>query len=202
MDISILAPDATIEFWTTFDTAIYGSDGMYMVIHEGGTEDTLDFIGSGGALAPVSKGIGTGWVPYSYDLSMYEAGTAIQLEFRFYSDDDDDTGTGFYIDDISIEGAYTGSTGISSPSPVTPVLGLPAPNPASAYFSVPLNISASGNWNLSMYDISGRLVLSKDGQSPFGDDVEMDVSHLSSGIYFMRLSGSAEAAGKLVLLRD
>ena len=198
----VLAPDATIEFWTTFDTAIYGSDGMYMVIHEGGTEDTLDFIGSGGALAPVSKGIGTGWVPYSYDLSMYEAGTAIQLEFRFYSDDDGDTGTGFYIDDISIEGAYTGSTGISSPSPVTPVLGLPAPNPASAYFSVPMNIPASGNWNLSMYDISGRLVLSKDGQSPFGDDVEMDVSHLSSGIYFLRLSGSAEAAGRLVLLRD
>lgn len=196
----VLAPEATVEFWTTFDTAIYGSDGMYMVIHDGGAEDTLDFIGSGGALAPACKGIGTGWVPYSYDLSMYEAGTVIQLEFRFYSDDDANTGTGFYIDDISIEGAYTGSTGVSSPLLVAPVMGLPAPNPASGFFTVPVTIPAPGNWNLSLYDISGRMVLSRDGQSPFGDDVEMNGSHLSSGVYFLRLSGSAEAAGRLVLL--
>jgi len=198
----ILAPGATVEFWTTFDTAIYGSDGMYMVVHEGATEDTLDFIGSGGALGRGAKGIGTGWVPFSYDLSMYDAGSVIQMEFRFYSDDDGDTGTGFYIDDISIEGAYAGSTGSGSPEQPTPVLGLPVPNPAAGLFSVPLNISASGSWKLSMYDISGRMVLSQDGLSPFGDEVEIDASHLSSGIYFLKLSGSAEASGRLVLIRE
>jgi hypothetical protein len=198
----VLAPNATVEFWTTFDTAIYGSDGMYMVIHEGGVEDTLDFVGSGGALVFGGKGIGTGWVPFSYDLSMYEAGTTVQLEFRFYSDDDGDTGTGFYIDDISIEGAYAASTEISSPLLVSPVMGVPTPNPSSGYFTVPVNIPASGNWNLSLYDISGRLILSRDGQSPFGDDVKINVPHLSSGIYFLRLSGSAEAAGRLILLGD
>jgi len=200
----ILAPDAQLSFWASFDVAIYGSDGLYVIINDldDSSSDTLDFIGSGGALGREFWGTGTGWCEWSYDLSSWEVGDNIQVEFRFSSDDDSDTGLGFFIDDISIQGAYTGSTGISSPSLPIPVLGLPFPNPASTCFSVPVNIPDQGDWNLSMYDISGRLVLSREGQSPFVDEINMDVSHLSSGIYFFRLSGSAEAAGKMVLLRE
>lgn len=201
----ILAPCTQLSFWGAFDVAIYGTDGLYVIVNDLTviTKDTLDYIGSGGALGKDFWGAGTGWVEWSYDLSSWGTGNVIQLEFRFISDSDSDTGPGFYIDDISVAGAYTVTTGISSPpSPILPVLGLPAPNPASAFFSVPVNIPAQGRWNLSLYDISGRLVLFKEGQSPFGDEVEMDVSNLSSGIYFLRLSGSAEAAGKLVLLRE
>ncbi|MCK4806560.1 MAG: T9SS type A sorting domain-containing protein, partial [Candidatus Aegiribacteria sp.] len=200
----ILAPDAQLSFWAAFDVAIYGTDGLYVIVNDldDSSSDTLDYIGSGGALGMDVRGTGTGWCEWSYDLSSWEAGDNIQVEFRFISDDNSDTGTGFYIDDISIQGAYTGSTEISTRSLLIPVLGLPSPNPASTCFSVPVNILSQGSWNLSLYDISGRLVLSREGQSPFGDEVEMDVSHLSSGVYFLRLSGSAEAAGKLVLLRQ
>ncbi len=200
----ILAPGAQLSFWGAFDVAIYGTDGLYVIVNDltVSSTDTLDYIGSGGALGKEFWGAGTGWCEWSYDLGSWGTGNTIQLELRFISDNDSDIGPGFYIDDISVQGAYTGSTGISSPSPVLPVMGLPAPNPASALFSVPVNIPAHGNWNLSLYDISGRLVLFEEGQSPFGDEVEMDVSHLSSGVYFLRLSGSAEAAGKLVLLRE
>ncbi len=198
----ILAPNASLEFWTTFDTAIYGSDGMYVIGHDGTTADTLAYIGSGGALSHGDKGIGTGWVPYTFDLSSYETGITMQIEFRFKSDDDGNTGTGFYIDDISIEGAYTASTGISDHAHIEPVLGLPSPNPTSGVLTVPVNIPTSGNWNLAIYDISGRLLISREGQSPFEDEITIDASLLSSGIYLLKLSGSAEATARLVLLRD
>ncbi|MEN8208737.1 MAG: C25 family cysteine peptidase [Candidatus Fermentibacteria bacterium] len=199
----ILAPDAQLSFWAAFDVAIYGSDGMYVIINDltAISSDTLDYIGSGGALGMDFHGIGTDWCEWSYDLSSWGTGNTIQVEFRFCSDSDSDTGPGFFVDDISVQGAYTGSTGISTRPPLIPILGLPSPNPASSFFSVPVNIQVPGDWNLSLYDVSGRLVLTTAGQSPFLDTVEMNVSSLSSGIYFLRLSGSAEAAGKLVLLR-
>ncbi|NOQ23079.1 MAG: T9SS type A sorting domain-containing protein [Candidatus Aegiribacteria sp.] len=198
----ILTPDARLSFWAAFDVAIYGSDGLYVIVNDltASSSDTLDYIGSGGALGRNLRGTGTGWCEWSYDLSNWDTGNTIQLEFRFISDGNSDTGTGFCIDDISVQGAYTGSMGIPDPYLLHP-LGLPSPNPASGCFSVSVYIPAQGNWNLSLYDISGRLVLSREGQSPYADEVEMNVSHLSSGIYFLRLSGSAEAAGKLVLLR-
>ncbi|MBI4722138.1 MAG: hypothetical protein HY769_03950 [Candidatus Stahlbacteria bacterium] len=46
----ILAPNSYLSFWTWFDVATYGVDGIYPIIKRGSVEDTLDFIGSGGAL--------------------------------------------------------------------------------------------------------------------------------------------------------
>ncbi|MBN2608221.1 MAG: hypothetical protein JXA64_03825, partial [Candidatus Fermentibacteraceae bacterium] len=138
----ILAPGAELSFWASFDVAIYGTDGMYVIVNEmnEGEKDTLDYIGSGGALGGGYRGIGTGWANWSYDLDEWGTGNYVQLEFRFISDSDSDTGMGFYLDDISVEGAYTGTTGLQSPQPFAPVMGLPAPNPAAGSFSVPLNI--------------------------------------------------------------
>lgn len=199
-----LAPEASIEFWTTFDVAIYGSDGIYLIIHDldAGTADTLAFIGSGGALGSKGKGIGTGWVPYSFDLSMYEAGTGIQVEFRFKTDNDGDTGIGFFIDDITIEGAYTGYTGISgrSPIPASP-MGSPFPNPSYETVNVHLFSEYQQDWTLGLYSISGRLVYEMNGTSLINATVNLDVSDLSPGIYFLRFSAESETSRRLVILR-
>jgi hypothetical protein len=199
----ILAPGAELSFWASFDVAIYGTDGMYVIVNEmnDGDKDTLDYIGSGGALGGGYRGIGTGWANWSYDLSQWGTGDYVQLEFRFISDSNSDTGMGFYLDDISVEGAYTGTTGLQTPQPFTPVMGLPSPNPSASTFSVPLCITKAGIWNLSLYDLSGRLVMSQRGESPVSAVLEMDVSGLSSGVYFLRLWGAAEATGRLVVLR-
>ncbi|OPL18598.1 MAG: hypothetical protein AVO35_04510 [Candidatus Aegiribacteria sp. MLS_C] len=197
-----LSPGAELSFWASFDTAIYGSDGLYIIVE--GTEqtlrDTLDYIGSGGALGP-GRGIGTGWAMWSYGLDDWNAGQTVQLEFRFVSDTDSDTGMGFYIDDMTIEGAYVGSTGSGGSSPPLPVMGDPSPNPAGNCFSVPINLTSGGRWEFSVYDISGRLVLQDSGDAPFTGLLEVDCSGLSSGIYLLRLSGEAEARGRLVILR-
>ncbi len=201
----ILAPDASLEFWTTFDVAIYGSDGIYIIVHDltAGTADTLDFIGSGGALGRTAgKGTGTGWVPYSYDLSAFEAGTDVQIEYRFSTDNDGDTGTGFYIDDITIEGAYTGSTGISGGSPEIVVpMGAPFPNPSHETVSVHLFSEIQRDWTLGMYDICGRMVSEINGASPVNSTVNLNVSDLAPGVYFLRFSAETETSRKLVILR-
>jgi hypothetical protein len=199
----ILAPDASIEFWTTFDVAIYGSDGIYLIIHNAtaSTQDTLSFIGSGGALGSDGKGIGTGWVPYSFDLSGIDAGTTVQVEFRFKSNSDGKTGTGFYIDDISVEGAYEGFTGVSGGLPVTAPMGVPFPNPSQESVSIHLFSGTQQNWTLGLYDISGRMVTEAAGSSPVNTTVNMDVSDLTPGVYFLRFSAETEASRKLVILR-
>jgi hypothetical protein len=201
----ILAPDASLSFWTTFDTAIYGTDGMYPLVHDliSMETDTLDFIGSGGALPYGDgwKGIGTGWVTYSYDLSWIESGREIQIEFRFISDGDPQVGGGFYVDDIVVEGGYLGSMGSQGPQTEYMPLGLPRPNPASNAFAIPILLEDHGEWHLGIYDLSGRLVHRIEGTSPVAEILEVDITGLASGIYFLRLTGTGDMTRRLAVVR-
>lgn len=200
----ILAPDASLTFWTTFDVAIYGTDGLYPLLHHlsSMTTDTLDFIGSGGALLGPGRGIGTGWVSYSYDLSYVGTGEGVQIEFRFISDMDGDVGGGFYVDDIIVEGGYLGSMGNPGEgSGLTEPMGLPFPNPAASSFSIPLLLEEQGRWTLGVYDLTGRLIASEEGNSPFEQTLVMSTDGLAAGIYFLRLSGSASMTRRLVIVR-
>ena len=199
----ILAPDAALSFWTTFDVAIYGTDGLYPLVHHtaSSTTDTLDYIGSGGALPYGGRGIGTGWVTYGYDLSYIEAGEEVQIEFRFVSDYDSETGAGFYLDDILVEGGYLGSMGGPGPGTQVDQLGLPRPNPASYSFSLPIFLEEPGRWTVGIYDLSGRLVRSEEGESPLAGTLVIDVTDLSPGVYFLRLSGTGSATRRLAVVR-
>ena len=133
---------------------------------------------------------------------MYEAGTGVQLEFRFKTDNDGDTGIGFFIDDITIEGAYTGFTGNPGGflKPDSP-MGSPYPNPSHSSVNVHLFSEIQRNWTLGLYDISGRLVSENTGASPVNADVSLDVSGLAPGVYFLRFSAETETSRKLVILR-
>ncbi len=198
-----LAPNSSLSFWTTFDVALYGSDGLYPVLLNltAGTADTLDFIGSGGALHGQGRGMGTGWVSFTYDLSSADPEDTYRIEFRFRSDMDGDTGIGFFIDDIVVSGGYQGELGASEPGPVLPALGYPSPNPASSAFSVPVSTTVPGTFVLGLYDLAGRLVMSVQGSSPFTGEVPVNTSGLASGIYLLRLSGNPDPARRVVVLR-
>ena len=198
----ILAPQAQLSFWATFDVAIYGTDGMYVIVNDldANSADTLDYIGSGGALGLEPLGTGTGWAQWSYSLDQWETGDNVQLEFRFISDDDSDTGQGFYVDDISVEGAYTGSTSLETPQVLTPAMGNPSPNPSSETFSVQLNIAETGIWEMALYDIAGRKLIHRRGEAPVAESVEMDVTGLTPGVYFLKLRGAANSSARLVVL--
>lgn len=198
-----LAPNSTLSFWTSFDVALYGSDGLYPVLHDltAATRDTLDFIGSGGALFGSGNGMGTGWVNFTYDLSFADPENLYRVEFLFRSDTDGSTGDGFFIDDITVSGGYLGNLGTEGPRPAVQVLGPPRPNPSFSVFSVPVNVPESGEFSLDMYDLSGRLVRSFRGTGPFCGSIHGDTDGLASGVYLLRLSGNRGSARRLVVLR-
>ncbi len=198
----VMAPGAKLNFWTSFETAIYGTDGLYVILRNMSSYDcdTLGFIGSGGALGKGGLGIGTGWVRWSYLLEG-EAGDIVRLEFSFVSDDDKETGNGFFIDDIVIEGAYTEGTGSHPPHDPNPPMGHPYPNPAMSSLFVPVHLPRSGEWVLSVHDISGRKLISIPGTAPIASTLELNVSSLPSGMYFVRLTGMTVSVEKFVVVR-
>lgn len=99
----VLAPNSVLNFWRWFDVAIYGVNGFYVEINAGSGWETLDFIGSGGALDSLL--MGDDWHRETYDLSSYPTGATAQIRFRFVSDWEG-VREGVYIDDVRIGPAY------------------------------------------------------------------------------------------------
>lgn len=100
----ILGPDSRLTFWDWFLVPNYGVDGIHVLITDldASQTETLDFIGTGGALDSTLR-TGNEWVRESYDLSSYAPGTRVRVRLAFSSDNDGDIEEGFYIDDLRIE---------------------------------------------------------------------------------------------------
>ncbi len=100
----ILGPDSYLGFWLWYDVTNYGVDGIHVELVDAstGVSDTLDFIGTGGALDSVLN-TGNDWMEYSYDLSFLPPGSTLRVRFTFESDDEyPHDGEGFYIDDLKV----------------------------------------------------------------------------------------------------
>ncbi|MBS3740749.1 MAG: T9SS type A sorting domain-containing protein [Candidatus Cloacimonetes bacterium] len=95
----VLDENSVLSFWCWYDFPNYGTDGMYVEVKEGNEWETLDFIGSGGALGTLTTG--NDWLPYEYNLSQYPAGTEVKIRFRMFSNEGE-IGKGTYIDDVTV----------------------------------------------------------------------------------------------------
>lgn len=186
-----LAPEAELTFWSRFDLYLYGADGLYVIFVDLDEmqRDTLDFIGAGGLL-PLKGPGGEGnmqWLPRTYDLSEYEAGTRCCVELGFLTDETN-TGQGFWVDDISIDGFTTGASGTApgSPVPGRPV-GHPVPNPSVGSINLPVDIG-SGPVRVSLYDLSGRLVWSTESSDGLTGMVSIPAHRLLTGVYLVRVT--------------
>ena len=92
------------------------------------------------------------------------------------------------------------------PDPVAPVMQILSvyPNPAWASCSVVFELPVAGSIDVSMYDTSGKLMLTENLNSiPAGSgSLELNVSELPAGMYFVNLrSGSVMDTASLVVLR-
>ena len=207
----VIGANATLSFWCWYEVPVYHEDGLYIeVVKAGVPVDTLDFIGSGGALGQLGS-IGNDWLEYRYDLNA-EAGDTVQIRFRFTSDSSE-VEEGFYIDDVTVSVSPRPSEAGTPGAP--PVIEDPAvlhqnrPNPFSPETTIGFSLRAGGHVVLAVYNVQGRLIrtlldeplgpgnysVAWDGKDELGGDV-------AAGVYLYRLScGDVEQTRKMILVR-
>ena len=193
MDASLMtapffAPQGcSLRFWRWFKTPNYGVDGIRVIVMREGAEETLDFLGTGGALgrkwssgpvfqcssedgapgSPSTRPLDhlttrplvneSGWVEEKYDLSWLGVGEQIGLRFAFVSDGDT-VDEGFYMDDVSV-------TGRGPPVTVAGVEAAPGLPPGLSVWPNPFHYLAQIRYGaagspprLEVYDVAGRIV--------------------------------------------
>ncbi|HIE05452.1 MAG TPA: T9SS type A sorting domain-containing protein, partial [bacterium (Candidatus Stahlbacteria)] len=187
-DPIILDQDYELRFWRYFITTIYGTDGLYVIIRNNNSSDTLDFIGSGGALE--GKEIPGDWFEEVYSLSKYQLGDTIRLRLSFVSDSDGDVAEGFYVDDVYIGPKLPGvQAGIDDRGKQN----LIRPNPFSDLLLINLR---SDECEISLINSLGQTLQTVKPKARFA---MIDTKGLPSGVYFIRIEDSEETTIRKVV---
>ncbi len=190
----LIPPRAGLTLYRWFSVPIYGVDGLYVILCLGDREDTLDFIGSGGALGQGTIGITADWGKEIYDLAHYPAGEPARLKFVFVSDGDARTGEGFYIDDILITSTDTPFF----PAAETTRIIRAFPSPFTSRTTLFYSLAQPDMVEIAVYDINGRKVRTLTaGTSPAGyhtlewNGCDDRNKPLPPGIYFVFMKNPA-----------
>lgn len=202
----MLDRQSLFKFWRWFYVPIYGVDGIYVIVQKrNGSADTLDFIGTGGALR--QKAIVSNWFEESYDLTRFPIGDTIQIRFSFYSDQDGKIGEGFYIDDVRIS-PITECAEASSLLLSEQLYFRVMPNPFRGRIVFKFHTPQPGKTNIVIYNILGqKLVDIFNGALPSGeyqftwDGKDENRDQLPAGIYFseLKVEGYTPITKKLVI---
>jgi hypothetical protein len=206
----VLGAVSELTFWCWYELPIYHQDGLYVELWTAAGLDTLDFIGSGGALERLGS-IGNDWLEHRYPLEGAPGETA-RIVFRFVSDDSE-VREGFYIDDVAVaSGAEPSAPGgadepAQGESPI--VLFQNRPNPFAPRTSIGFELRQGGHITLAVYNIQGRLirVLADTWLGPGEHAVEWDGrddlgADVAAGVYMYRLSlADHEDSRKMILIR-
>jgi hypothetical protein len=202
--------NSTLEFYRWFKVPLYGSDGIYVIVMHQGTADTLDFIGTGGALQ--ERGIQSEWFQERYALDRYAAGDTIQVRIAFFSDSDNKISEGFYIDDVAIRNiAMIQEYGGQAPEQTFLRL---EPNPCARCLRIMIQFNRSPPMtdmpSLKIFDSAGRIVktlaitglISTQPCVMTWDGTDDHNRRVPAGIYFVSLeAGGHCVTGKAVLVR-
>ncbi len=203
--------NSLLKFYRWFNVPIYGTDGIYVIVMHNNIADTLDFIGTGGALK--QRPIQSDWFCEKYLLKDYTMGDTIQIRIAFVSDNDAHTGEGFYIDDVNVEYITVIEETEGRSMPDATILAV-YPNPFRENTQIRYTIQDAGytipDINLKIYDVTGRVVKSFDLATRYlrlatsviwsGTD---DLGHsLPAGVYFVHLEyNDRRLVEKVILLR-
>jgi hypothetical protein len=194
----VVAEHCSLSFWRWFRVPNYGVDGIYVIIERRQREDTLDFVGTGGALGDTAPTdiIESFWAQERYDLSFLGVGETIQVRLSFKSDGDT-VDEGFYIDDVEVTGGSPPIVGVRAAEPERSKRQFSAaPNPFRSRTAFRL---ATPKTTLAVYDATGRLVrelIAVNGTATW-DGRDRTGRILPAGAYFVR----AVAPGTQHMLR-
>ncbi len=197
-----------LSFWAWYEFPNYGTTGFYVetICEQDSQWQTLDFIGSGGALDMLPTG--NDWLKYTYDLAQYSPGTVMQVRFRFQSDDEAVT-EGVYIDDVQVyeHSQQMISGGFPQPAQLPDKFRiLPNyPNPFNISTTIPFYLPGASRISVHVLNINGKLVdvlLNKELFGPGYHHIDWSAQQFSSGVYFYRISTpEANKTGKCLLLK-
>ncbi|MFO7675256.1 MAG: C25 family cysteine peptidase [bacterium] len=195
------ARDCSLHFWRWFSVPNYGVDGIYVIVRRATASETLDFIGTGGALGGGLDGIESDWFEERYELGFVAAGETIEVEIAFKSDNDGDVGEGFYIDDVRVTGGEAPVTFVSG-GDCRPVLMSAAARPSLFRDRVRLSIAAVPGRRAQgrVYDAGGRLrrsfsVRAEGGRVGWTWDGRDDGGRaVAPGAYFVRVQSEGQTA--------
>ena len=171
----VLAYHPILSFGLWYSVATYGSDGIYIEVSHDGIVDTLDFLGSGGALDSLTSFVNS-WAVYRYPLRFLHAGDTVRVIFKFVSDEQD-TAEGFYLDDFSITGYTLNPLDVHEgmTKKTFEIFYIPG-----GFEVIPLVDSRE---LLKVYDVTGRVVRTGliNGRGIY------KVRDLKAGVYFVRI---------------
>lgn len=201
----LVAESCTLRFWRWFNVPNYGVDGIYVIIVRKDRADTLDFIGTGGALYQgafsVEDGIESDWLEEVYDLSFLAVGETVQVKFGFKSDNDADVGEGFYLDDVVVTGGTPPPTCIAEPiTYLSDQKVIVSPNP----FRHSVTLHGAGREAIvRIFDVFGRQVRTLFSSCPAGlvwNGCDETGRRVPAGSYFVELRQGDEIRIARVLL--
>ena len=149
------------------------------------------------------------WILQTFDISdVADNQPSVYIRWTMGATDGGWKYCGWNIDDIDI--LAVAQTGIEEGlPPVTPGMGPLYPNPFRSMLSIPFSLSSPGWVNVSVYDLSGRMVTTiadqhfqagEHGLSWQGTDGAGAL--LAPGVYFVRICGEGGSeTGKVILSR-
>jgi hypothetical protein len=201
----VVTDDCTLKFWRWFKVPNYGVDGIRVVVVRAASEETLDFVGTGGALGDPAFTNESQWAGESYDLSDVGIGETIRVKLAFASDRDT-VDEGFYIDDVMVVGGGPPVMGVAElelPS-VRPLELSARPNPFRGRVAVQLAMPLRDDVTGRVFDASGRMVRSflvPAGHSAWRwDGLDARGRRLPAGTYFVEArTGAASSVARLVM---
>ncbi len=187
MNNSIVSPEffipvePVLELYRKFEFPLYGTDGLYIELLHGEKIDTLDFLGTGGALEIKDE-----WMPVYYELKGTVPGEKARLRFTFVSDGSD-VAKGVFIDDIKVYGRELfKTTGIEENKDLKIYIEFTGSNYFYVYLPEDKEVS------IILYDCTGRHVstlfkgyLKKGTHKFLWNQLDRNGKKVSVGIYFV-----------------
>jgi hypothetical protein len=191
----VAGDEAALSFWFWYEFTTYGVDGVYVILVKNGVPDTLDYLGSGGALNIQSR-----WVQWERPLEV-SPGDSLAVRFGFKSDNSD-VAEGMYIDDVSLASAVPGQAGVPGDGEAFAPAFAVCPNPSRG--EVTLRFGEAGEPLVAdIYDVAGRHVASvvkPAGAASVVWKAEGGSPGLAPGIYLAKVRAARYSVPRKIIL--
>jgi hypothetical protein len=200
-----VSENPAFRFWHWFSFSSSGDWGEIQITTDGG----INWLTISEKFIYTSSGT---WSAFYLSMSSY-ADSLVQLAFRFHSINDGssnpDVSSGWYIDDINIDGLTTGVNENNNLNSNESKLSQNFPNPFSHQTKIEYNILNDENVRLSIYNINGELVeiildkrQKRGNHSVTWQGKNEHNKRVSPGIYFYELkTGNNLIRKKMLLLK-